>query len=268
MPSIKVINDTIVPSPTDPYIDGLTPREAQVRAAFFILGFGAPLVGAVMALLVNEDWWRRKCYWSYQRLCVIWFISITAFTTIVYVFPGQTTRSTLVMAIVHILVEISIMSLLIGWTSSQGLWAVFFVGLVGFTMIFVLENIAYAYWFTAALGGIGDALMPMLLLYGQQPILAIGTLAHAAAALSIFGEVVHDFGIVKFNLVSFFAAWFHVGFIVAGLRLQRKPEKEYPSNPMKRRVPPKVLGALVGIALFQAIIASSFFTFFAPKLGM
>lgn len=266
--AIRVVNDVIIPFPSDPYADGLSPREKQVRDAFFILGFGLPLVGALMALLINEDWWRRKYSWSYQRLCTFWFISISAFATIVYYLPGQATRSTITLAVIHETIEIAIIVLLLGGTASQGLLAGFLLGLLGFTITFGLKNIAIVYWIAVTLGGIGDFLMPLLLFYGQQPILAIGSLAHVGAAASVFGEFVHNYGVIEFNLYSFFSVWFHVGFIIAGLRLQRKPEKEYPSNPMKRAVPPKVLAILFGISAFAAILVSSFFTFLAPKIGV
>ncbi|KAF8517794.1 hypothetical protein JB92DRAFT_2145621 [Gautieria morchelliformis] len=107
--AIRIVNDTIVPGARSSFEIGLTSREAQVRTAFFILAVGAPLVAAVFALCTTRRWWTSANLWSLPRLCALWFISVAAFATIVFIQPGQATRSTFVLAIIHGMVEISIM---------------------------------------------------------------------------------------------------------------------------------------------------------------
>jgi len=267
MPAIHVVNDTIIPAPSDPFSRGLTPREAQVRAAFFILGVGTPIVGALFALFVNGRWWLRKYFWSYQRLCAIWFITVSAFAIIVYALPGQATRSSITLAIIHEMLEISIIALLLGSTASQALIGAMLLGLLGFTVTFAFNDISYVYLIGVILGGTGDFLMPLLLFYGKQPVLAVGSLAHVAAALLVFTEFVHDIGIVTFNVLSFFAVWLHVGFIIAGLRILRKKGTEYPSNPMKRPVPSNVLAKLTFIAFLAGTAIAVLLTFVVPNVG-
>ena len=81
----------------DSFETGLTSRETQTRNAFFILAVGAPLVSAIFALFTTRRWWTSANLWSLPRLCVLWFISVAAFATIVFVQPGRATRSTFVL---------------------------------------------------------------------------------------------------------------------------------------------------------------------------
>ncbi|GJJ11905.1 hypothetical protein Clacol_006143 [Clathrus columnatus] len=229
VPALKVVNDSIVPAPINPYAIGLTPREEDVRTAFFILGAGAPIVGALFALFVNQKWWHRKNLWSYSFLCALWFLTVSAFAVIVL--------------------------LLVGRTASEGLAAAMLLGFVAFSIIFGLKDIGWVYFIAVILGGINDFLMPLLLFYGQQPILAIGSLGHVLAAALVFGESGHNYGIVKFNVFSFWAVWIYVGFIVAGLRLQEKPEQEYPTNPMKKAVPLQTFIRLWLIATVVSVVS-------------
>ncbi|GJJ13416.1 hypothetical protein Clacol_007670 [Clathrus columnatus] len=246
MPALSVVNDTIVPAPINPYAIGLTPREANVRTAFFILGVGAPVVGALFALFVNQKWWLRKYLWSYQFLSVLWFLTVSAFAIIVYALPGQVNRSTITLAVIHEMVEIAIVVLLLGRTASEGLLAAMLLGFAAFSIVFGFKDIAWVYFIAVILGGINDFLMPLLLFYGQQPILAIGSLGHVLAAALVFGDFSHNYGVVNFKI--------YVGFVVAGLRLQQKPEQEYPTNPMKKAVPTKIFVRLFLIATVVSIL--------------
>ncbi|GJJ13417.1 hypothetical protein Clacol_007671 [Clathrus columnatus] len=283
MPPLSVVNDTIVPAPIDPYAIGLTPRETNVRTAFFILGVGAPVVGALFALFVNQKWWLRKYLWSYQLLAVLWFLTVAAVAIIVYVLPGQVRRSTITLAVIHEMVEIMIVLLLLGRTASEGLLAAMILGFIGFTINFAVKDITWVFYIATISGGINDFLMPLLLFYGKQPVFAIGGLGHVLAAGLLFAEFAHDYGVINFSVFSFVAVWIYSGFVVAGLLSQLKPPQEYPpnpsqdyppnppqeypSNPMKRPVPIKVAALLFLIAFTASVGLSSVFAFALPKLG-
>jgi len=261
--AIRIVNDAIIPGAHDPYARGLTPRESQTRLALFILALGAPLIGALFALLTTKRWWANL--WSFPRLCTLWFISVAAFAVIVFFQPGRATRSTFVLAIIHGMVEISMISLLLDGTVSQSLIAAMIFALVDFTVTFAVADIGYVFIVASIIGGANDFLIPLLLLYGRQPILAAGGFAHTAAAISVFTAIVHDYGVVTFTLVSFFALWGYVGFTIAGLRATRNSDKEYPVNPMKVSVSKLVLTGLVLVSLVGSTITTILLAYVAPN---
>ncbi|KAF8591589.1 hypothetical protein K439DRAFT_1611228 [Ramaria rubella] len=254
---IRIINDTIIP---DSFARGLTPRETQTRIAFFILGFGGPLVGALFALFTTKRWWSYESLWSFPRL-------VSAFAAIVFLNPGRATRSTFVL---HgrdqydvcieddkgqpSRTEFILRSLLLDGTINQSLIAAMIFGLVDFTLAFSISDMGYVFVFASILGGMNDFLIPLLLIYGRQPLLAIGGFAHTAAAVSVFTAVVHDYGVVTFTLVSFFSLWLYIGFTIAGLRVSRTSDKDYPINPMKKTVSREGLAALISVSLGSSTV--------------
>lgn len=102
-PGLQVANDTIfaVGKPFAEY----TPRELRVREAMFVLTCALPMLAAGLILLLREGWWKSRQRLSIQTLSAAWLISVTAVGIATYFQPGVTTRTTFVLAILHMCVS-------------------------------------------------------------------------------------------------------------------------------------------------------------------
>lgn len=241
---IKIVNDTIESTGT-PY-DELNAREKNTRDAMFAITVLAPIAGAFLAANFapgpDFDWARRPggsaharessdkndCEeeraksFRYNKIAALWFLSVGIFGALQYLQSGRSTRSTFVFALAHNQIEVLLICLLLKLPTTFSVGAAIVHGFVMYPMAMFARSMATVYISVAVTGGAIDFFIASLLFYGQQWILAIGAFGHVFTAISVFTDIIDNFGVLPYNLCIFLGLWTHIGFTVIGILYARE----------------------------------------------
>ncbi|KAF8652322.1 hypothetical protein AX16_004449 [Volvariella volvacea WC 439] len=288
--TFSVVNDTIVPTGGD--YSQLTPREATVRNAMLVVTLAAPVLGSFIIWLFSAKGWSYASTWTFSRLAIMWFWSVSLFGGLVFYQTGKTNRFTFIIAVFHTSIEVLINSLYLHLNFRQALKLAGLWGLLLFTTTLASETIVGVFYWVATFGGAGDTLPVFLLAYGKKWWYALGALGHMIGAVLVFTDAAIFFNVVTFNVLTFLALWTHVGATVIAIlndspvkdttdNIQLpltsdeiqvvsspSPKKEqWPSNPLwDVFIPKKMLAIMIGASLAGAFGISNVINYLAtPK---
>jgi len=210
--NLLIIDDVLYPKDQEPY----TPFNLHVRLALFILSQIIPTVASILLIFSRKGWWRRKFYWTMNRMMVLWLISIQIFGAVVYFQNGATTRLLFISAIIHLQIEYMVMALLLKRSGLEALVVAYVVGTILFGIPIFVPDFSIVYMLTVV-SGATDFALPLLLLYGRQWLFAIAALAHAVQVVAVFVIVIKDFGLFWWNFLTFWGTWIQSGALVAAI---------------------------------------------------
>ncbi|KAG8981566.1 hypothetical protein FRB94_009460 [Tulasnella sp. JGI-2019a] len=222
---LHVVNDTIWATGTS--VDHYSHRDVNVRNAMFILTCIMPVIAAAFAFFGVPNWSRRFTFFSFSKIVSLWFISIDIFGITLYLLPGQAPRILFIWGVLHGQIETALNMLLLGFNGHQALAAAWVFGLVQYGLTLSVESMVAAFAIVAIIGGANDFLIFEAMAYGKQWGLAAGAMCHIISGVTSFVGVSINIGVVPWNVITFFALWGHIFFILryilAGPKLIRDP---------------------------------------------
>jgi len=168
-------------------------------------------------------------------------------------------------------IEYLLLCVLLGFTGQRAFTMAWVFGLVTLGSILLWPSTSFTYMITAIIGGAGDGMIPLLLLYGKQWWLAAAGIFHILSAVTVFAGIVRNIGIVPYNNIIFLSVWGHVGFLLIGIMELSKKYHEHGGvfpNPMegvtfKKHILIKI--ALVSFA--SSTIATLAFAYILPVVS-
>jgi len=278
--NLLIIDDVLYPKGQRPY----TPTELHVRLALFVISQVVPTITAVLITLSRKGWWRRKFFWTMNRLMVLWLISIQVFGAIVYFQNGATTRILFVTATIHLQIEYMILALLLKCSGLHALVIAYFAGTILFSVQLFVPDFSLVYMLST-ISGFTDFAFPLLALYGKQYFYATAGFAHFVQAVAVFSIVVKNFGYFWWDFITFWSTWIQNGAVAAAVlqawiassgttqpialptgddesETDRLPGGEAPDNPLAHiDIPKKVVITIFAVSIGGSIVSAFVFVF-------
>jgi len=272
---LLIIDDVLYPKGQRPY----TPLEQHVRLSLFVISQVIPTMTAVIITLSRRGWWRRKYFWTMNRLLVFWLISIQVFGAIVYTQNGATTRILFIFATIHLQIEYMILALLLKYSGLQAL----IIAYIGATILFSIQLFVSDFslvYLLSTISGFTDFAFPLFALYGKQYWYATAGFAHFVQAVAVFSIVVKNFGYFWWDFITFWSTWIQNGAIAAAVfqawrtqsialpsgddesETDRQPGGEAPDNPLHKVDVPKKIRIIIFAVSIGGSIASAFIFMF------
>jgi len=193
-----------------------TPFESHARLALFVVAQVVPTITSVLITLSRKGWWRRKSFWTMNRLMVFWLISIQIFGAVVFVQNGATARVLFITATIHLQIEYMILALMLKYSALQALFIAYIGGTVLFSIQLLVPDFSIVYMISTIFG-FTDFAFPLLALYGKQYLYATAGFAHFIQAVAVFCIVVKDFGYFWWDFITFWSTWIQNGAIAAAV---------------------------------------------------
>ncbi|KAG8897914.1 hypothetical protein FRB99_007795 [Tulasnella sp. 403] len=289
---LHVVNDTILASGKQ--FEDYTPREIGVRDAMIIITLFGPVVAAFFCFGALPKWPARKTWYTFANVAGLWFLSIGLVGIALFFFPGRTTRQVFIIAILHGQIEVVMNMLLLGFNAHQALAVTWTWASVQYGLTLGIKSPLLLFCVVSTVGGVNDFLMVLSLGYGKQWGLALGAVFHlvsdlappyspalftSISAVTVFVGISDNFGVVPWNLSTFFGLWGHVFFTVGGIiNAPRRvlapatPEQETieyddpPANPLYAvKFTPKTIAILLAICFAASLTVTLLLAFVLPS---
>ncbi|KAG8921480.1 hypothetical protein FRC03_000756 [Tulasnella sp. 419] len=275
-PTLQLIGDTIYA--TGPSFEQYTPREVGVRDAMFVLTSIFPLVAAALNFFSSPNWADRKNHFTFSKVCALWFASIGMVGVALYYLHGVSPRIVFVVAVLHGQFEVMMNVLLLNGTGKQALFATWLWAAFQYGFTLCIADPRTLYLIVAIVGGTNDFMMVQSFLYGGQWGLALGAFLHVISAVTVFVGISGNFGVVEWNVITFFALWGHIFFMtwynlnkkgaVKGVNAEGEQiYAEPPANPLHYvKFPAKVIAGNLAFCITGSTVITIFLAYYFPQM--